>query len=215
MRLTKLWFSYKVPRSQSSVAEDNVISATTMDRMLGLSWGFSCVHALARWAIWKKETILEMDDYKSGKQADMVSLTRLSLFTFRTASIGYSLRFGSISFCNSSFGSGWLKTPSNCRNQDSKKLLGPDEEYYYEGTKKIIEAKRRWQSIERTVRSLNLIFIQEPHHAHAVNMLYLNTMDSDTKYGFQCQQLGSFMMEMLMNKMSIRKRVKNRVRLQE
>lgn len=37
IRLTKAWLSYKEPTSHSSVVDESVISATTIDLMLGLS----------------------------------------------------------------------------------------------------------------------------------------------------------------------------------
>ena len=42
-------FSLEEPKSQSSVEDESENSATTIDLMLGLNWGFSCVQALASW----------------------------------------------------------------------------------------------------------------------------------------------------------------------
>ena len=47
MRLTRVWFSRKEAASHSCVVDERVISATTMDLMLGRSCGLSFVQAFA------------------------------------------------------------------------------------------------------------------------------------------------------------------------
>lgn len=49
--LTRAWFLYKESTFQRSVEDEGVIRVTTIDPMLGRSWGFTCVQALASWAI--------------------------------------------------------------------------------------------------------------------------------------------------------------------
>ena len=49
IRWTTAGFSLEEPKSQSSVEDESENSATTIDLMLGLNWGFSCVQALASW----------------------------------------------------------------------------------------------------------------------------------------------------------------------
>lgn len=51
MRFTTPWFSWIAFMSQNSLVDDSVISATTMDLIVGLALGSSCVHALARTVI--------------------------------------------------------------------------------------------------------------------------------------------------------------------
>ena len=47
MRFTRPWFSWTALMSHNSLVDDSVISATTMDLIVGLALGSSCVHALA------------------------------------------------------------------------------------------------------------------------------------------------------------------------
>ena len=54
MRFTRPWFSWIAFMSQNSLVDESVISATTMDLIVGLALGSSCVHALARTVICQK-----------------------------------------------------------------------------------------------------------------------------------------------------------------
>ena len=47
MRFTRPWLSWTALMSHNSLVDDSVISATTMDLIVGLALGSSCVHALA------------------------------------------------------------------------------------------------------------------------------------------------------------------------
>ena len=100
----------------------SVISATTIDRMLGLSWGVSCVQALASWI--------------SCNQISHNSFLEISLvvhnlhvyceweITFRTESNRQlSPSLGSTTLRRSSSESDWLRTSSN-RIISIDKILG-------------------------------------------------------------------------------------------
>lgn len=63
MRFTRPWFSWSAFMSQNSLVDDSVISATTMDLIVGLALGSSCVHAFARTVNCTRPTISYPDIY--------------------------------------------------------------------------------------------------------------------------------------------------------